>query len=108
MKAVVALVLLVAIGAGTTSSANAEFWIGSPSSGFDALGRVHRGGPYFVAGFGDDILVRQRRYWGGPSWVICGGVNPPFDTYRRPPHACRQSVVKIAARDRRRIRVRSK
>jgi hypothetical protein len=95
MKAL-ALAVVAAIGLGAAPAAKAEFWSDGPSFGFAAsYDRPYHGGPYFVAGFGDDHSGGRRRYWGGPYWVDCKGYNPPFETYRM---SCRPAVVKIAAR----------
>ena len=67
-----ALAALAAIGWGTAPSARADVWFDNPPSGFGVPdASPHHGGPYFVAGFGDDNHVSQRRYWGGPYWVEC-------------------------------------
>jgi hypothetical protein len=102
-----ALGVIAAIGLATAPSARADFWFDGPSFGSGALyDRQYHGGPYFVAGFGDDNYRGQRRYWGGPYWVDCSGYNPPFETYRM---SCRPTVVRIATRDHRgRIKVRLK
>jgi hypothetical protein len=101
-----ALGMVAAIGLGAASSAKADFWFDGPSFGSAVHDGRHHGGPYVVAGFGDDSYRGQRRYWGGPYWIDCPGYNPPFETYRM---SCRPMAVKIATRDHRRvIRVRLK
>jgi hypothetical protein len=94
-----ALAVVAAIGLGAATSAQAGVWFNGPS-GFDApsYGGPHGGGPYFVAGFGDDNHLGQPRYWGGPYWTMCRGTHPPFQTYRIPPASCRPWAVKMAAR----------
>jgi hypothetical protein len=86
--------------------AKADFW-------FDGLGPAfgvpdsgsHHGGPYFVAGFGNEHADVPHRYWGGPYFASCSGRHPPFETYRM---SCRPRVAKIASRDDRSSRVRLK
>jgi hypothetical protein len=103
MKAL-ALAAVAVIGLGTAASAQAGVWFDGAS-----YGGSHGGGPYFVAGFGDDNYLRQPRYWGGPYWTICRGINPPFQTYRIPPASCGPWRVKLATRQHQRlIRVRLK
>ena len=105
-----ALAVVAAIGMGAATSAQAGVWFDGPF-GFDApsYGGPRGGGPYFVAGFGDDNHLGQPRYWGGPYWTICGGTHPPFQTYRIPPASCGPWRVKMAARQHQRlIRVRLK
>ena len=94
-----ALAQVVAIGVavmglGAATSAQAGVWFDGPSW-FDARhdGGPLRGGPYFVAGFGDDNHLGQPRYWGGPYWTTCRGTHPPFQTYRIPPASCRPWVA---------------
>jgi hypothetical protein len=77
-----ALAMVAAIGLGA-ASAQAGVWFDGPS-----YGGPHGGGPYFVAGFGDDNYLGQPRYWGGPYWTTCRGIHPPFQTYRIPPASC--------------------
>jgi len=98
MKALV-LSLVAAVGLGAATSTQAGVWFDSPFV-FDVPHDVgpHHGGPYFVAGFGDDNALDQPRYWGGPYWTLCRGLNPPFQTYRIPPASCRQWFVKVAGR----------
>jgi hypothetical protein len=88
-----ALAVVAAIGLGAATSAQAGGWLDGPS-----YGGPRGGGPYFVAGFGDDNHLGQPRYWGGPYWTICGGTHPPFQTYRIPPASCGPWRVKMAAR----------
>jgi hypothetical protein len=97
------LALAAAIGLGAATSAQADVWFDGPA-GFDAPydGGAY-GGPYFVAGFGDDNHLGQRRYWGGPYWTVCRGYNPPFQTYRIPPNSCGPWAVKMAVRQHQRI-----
>ena len=94
-----ALAVVAAIGLGAATSAQAGVWFDGPP-GFDApsYGGPHGGGPYVVAGFGDDNPLGQPRYWGGPYWTMCRGPYPPFQTYRIPPASCRPWVVKVIAR----------
>jgi hypothetical protein len=80
---VLALAVVAAIGLGAAPSAKAGVWFDGPS-----YGGPHGGGPYFVAGFGDDNYLGQPRYWGGPYWTTCRGIHPPFQTYRIPPASC--------------------
>jgi len=104
------LAVVAAIGLGAATSAQAGGWFDGPF-GFDApsYGSPRGGGPYFVAGFGDDNHLGQPRYWGGPYWTICGGIHPPFQTYRIPPASCGPWWVKMTARQHQRlIRVRLK
>jgi hypothetical protein len=110
MKAL-ALATLAVIGLAALPSAKADYWNGSPSfwfddatyGGFRHYGSPHSGGPYFIAGFGDDNYPGERRYWGGPYWTECSGRHPPFETYRM---RCRHLVVKVAVLHRRHIRAR--
>ncbi len=98
---VLALAVVVAIGL-WTASAQAGVWFDGP-----AYGGPHGGGPYFVAGFGDDNYLGQPRYWGGPYWTTCRGIHPPFQTYRIPPASC--ASWRVAARQHPRlVRVRLK
>ena len=107
-NSMIAAAAFVAVAVLTARSANAEFWPDQPWSGFSHENNGHhRGGPYRVAGFGDDDLIVRRRYWGGPYFVSCPGSNPPYETHRPPYPGCR-SAVKIAARHQRHIRVRLK
>jgi len=100
-----ALAVVTAVALASGPSATADNWFDEPA--FRATSRYdgHHGGPYYVAGYGDDSLGRPRRYWGGPYWVSCRGYNPPFETYRM---SCRASAVKIASRNHRHIRARLK
>jgi hypothetical protein len=93
-----ALAVVAAIGLGAATSAQAGGWFDGPS-----YGGPRGGGPYFVAGFGDDNHLGQPRYWGGPYWTICGGTHPPFQTYRIPPASCGPWRVKMAARQHQRL-----
>ena len=99
-----ALAVVAAIGLGAAASAQAGVWFDGPS-GFAApyADGPHGGGPYFVAGFGDDNHLGLPRYWGGPYWTMCRAPNPPFQTYRIPPASCRPWVVKVAAHQHRRV-----
>lgn len=98
---VLALAVVAAIGL-WTASAQAGVWFDGP-----AYGGPHGGGPYFVAGFGDDNYLGQPRYWGGPYWTTCRGIHPPFQTYRIPPASC--ASWRVAARQHPRlVRVRLK
>jgi hypothetical protein len=100
------LAIVAAIGLGYAPCAKAEFWLdGNRSSSAALYGGAYHGGPYFVAGYGDDNYGGQRRYWGGPYFAACYGNNPPFETYRM---NCRRAVVKVARRDHRRIGARLK
>src|SRR4051812_9520091 len=102
-----ALAAIAVIGLATTST-NADFWFDGPTSEY-AYGDQPHGGPYIVAGFGDAYLdVRQRRYWGGPYWVSCSGIHPPFETYRPTPNSCRRVMSKVIIRHQARIGVRLK
>jgi len=96
-----ALAMVAAIGLGA-ASAQAGVWFDGPS-----YGGPHGGGPYFVAGFGDDNYPGQPRYWGDPYWTTCRGIHPPFQTYRIPPASC--ASWRVAARQHPRlVRVRLK
>jgi hypothetical protein len=100
------LAIVAAIGLGYAPCAKAEFWLdGNRSSSAALYGGAYHGGPYFVAGYGDDNYGGQRRYWGGPYFAACYGNNPPFETYRM---SCRPAMVKVARRDHRSIRARLK
>jgi hypothetical protein len=92
------LAVVAAIGLGAAASAQAGVWFDAPS-----YGGSNGGGPYFVAGFGDDNHLGQPRYWGGPYWTTCGGTHPPFQTYRIPPASCGPWQVKLAARQHHRL-----
>ena len=91
---------LIALAGPAASLANAEFKPDQRWSGPGYQRDVHyRGGPYYVAGAGDNLS--RRPYWGGPFFVSCPGNNPPYEThYPR----CR-SLVKIAVHHRRQIKV---
>jgi len=92
-----ALIVVVSIAFGATA-AKADFWFDSPPlfiAPYD--GDPRSGGPYVVAGFGDDHALGQPRYWGGPYWTTCRGPYPPFQTYRIPPASCRPFAVRVAA-----------
>jgi hypothetical protein len=104
-----ALAVVAVTGLGGATSAQADLWFDGPA-GFSVPlvaapydGRPHGGGPYFVAGFGDDHHVDQSRYWGGPYWTTCRGLYPPFQTYRIPPASCRPFAVKVAGRQHQRV-----
>jgi hypothetical protein len=101
MKAL-ALAMIVTIGLGAAPSAQADVWFDGPFGwGAPSYGGPHAGGPYFVAGFGDDNYLGQPRYWGGPYWTMCRGTHPPFQTYRIPPASCRP--WRVATRQHQRI-----
>ena len=70
---------------------------------FGSAARAGHGGPYFVAGFGDDHDEGPHRYWGGPYFVVCPGY--PFETHRM---SCRRSVKVVIRDHRRHIKVRLK
>ena len=70
---------------------------------FGGAARAGHGGPYVVAGFGDDHDDGWHRYWGGPYFVVCSGY--PFETYRM---SCRRSVKVVTRDHRRHIKVRLK
>ena len=101
-----ALSVIATVALGMSASAKADAWPAEPWSFNDTYGGPHSGGPYFVAGYGDDNLGHPRRYWGGPYWITCPGRYPPFDTYR-PPN-CHSKVITMAIREHRSIRVRLK
>jgi hypothetical protein len=85
--------------------AKADFWFDPPAGlGVPDVPPEARGGPYYVAGFGDQIASR-RKYWGGPYFVVCSGHIHPYETYRM---NCRPPVVKVAIHHHRRIRARLK
>ena len=100
-----ALLLTALIALATSRSAYAEVWPDPPWSESNYRhGDQYLGGPYYVAGFGNDNPTKRRRYWGGPYFVSCPGFNPPYETYRPPYPVCR-STVKVDTRAPRRIRV---
>jgi hypothetical protein len=102
MKALV-LAIVTTIGVGVTTAAAAQTWFdGPPWFAAPYAGDQPSGGPYIVAGFGDDPLG-QPRYWGGPYWTMCRGTHPPFQTYRIPPASCRPWAVKVATGPHRRV-----
>jgi hypothetical protein len=99
-----ALAIVAAIGLGAAPFAQAGVWFeGSSVFGAPSYGGPHGGGPYFVAGFGDDNHLGQPRYWGGPYWTMCGGMHPPFQTYRIPPASCGSWRIKLAVRQHQRL-----
>jgi len=71
---------------------------------FGGAARAGHGGPYVVAGFGDDHDDGWHRYWGGPYFVVCPGY-PPYETYRM---SCRRSVKVVVRDQRRHVKVRLK
>ena len=80
-----ALAALAAIGLGTAPSARGDVWFDNPRSGFGVPdANPHHGGPYFVAGFGDDNYGVRRRYWGGPYWYRVAPTCQEL-TLRQPP-----------------------
>jgi hypothetical protein len=104
MKAFV-LAAVATIGLATAPS-KADFWFDGLGPGFGVPDSgPHHGGPYFVAGFGNEHADGPRRYWGGPYFAPCSGWHPPFETYRM---VCKPVVAKIAIREHRRSRVRLK
>ena len=101
VRRALAAALLTAIIPG----AKADFWFDPPAGlGVPDVRPETRGGPYYVAGFGDHI-ASPRKFWGGPYFVICSGHKHPYETYRM---NCRPSVVKVATHEHRRIRARLK
>ena len=70
---------------------------------FGGAARAGHGGPYVVAGFGDDHDDGWHRYWGGPYFVVCSGY--PFETYRL---SCQRSVKVVVRDHRRHMKVRLK
>ena len=93
MKAV-GWTLVAALCAATPLGAKANFWFDpAPGFGVPDVPPEARGGPYYVAGFGDEHANVPRRYWGGPYFVSCSGRQPPFETYRL---SCRPAVVNVA------------
>jgi len=89
-----ALALAGAIGLATVGLARADFLdtsFGLDGPGYDG---TQTGSAYYVAKPGDPITLEQPHYWGGPSWRLCGGIDPPYQSYPIPPASCRSVLLR--------------